>query len=189
MVTLQRIMLSLLTMCRCLSSCCRFHGKLDTFGEPIVCSKRREGEARRVVIADGDPAGKHVVIVDDLVQTGGTLIECARALHDAGAARVSAYVTHAVFPRESWRRFLRPTAAAAATGGDATAAAVAPTAAGGGGGGAASSSAAPGASGGFPGFEHFFITNSCPNTAAALAGQAPFEVLSITPVVEDILGL
>ena len=26
----------------------------------------------------GDPKGKHVVIVDDLVQTGGTLIECAK---------------------------------------------------------------------------------------------------------------
>ena len=26
----------------------------------------------------GDPNGKHVVIVDDLVQTGGTLIECTK---------------------------------------------------------------------------------------------------------------
>lgn len=70
----------------------RFGGKLDAFGEPIVCTKRRDGGKRRVVIngdsrpaplrlsrrcchdfssppADGDPRGKHVVIVDDLVQT------------------------------------------------------------------------------------------------------------------------
>ena len=26
----------------------------------------------------GEPSGRHVVIVDDLVQTGGTLLECAK---------------------------------------------------------------------------------------------------------------
>ena len=36
-------------------------------------------------------------------QTGGTLIECAKALKAAGAAKVSCFVTHGVFPRESWR--------------------------------------------------------------------------------------
>jgi len=35
-----------------------------------------EGVCRYFVL--GDPNGKHVVIVDDLVQTGGTLIECAK---------------------------------------------------------------------------------------------------------------
>ena len=39
-------------------------------------------------------------------QTGGTLIECAKALKEAGAAKVSCFVTHGVFPNESWRRFL-----------------------------------------------------------------------------------
>lgn len=37
--------------------------------------------------------------------TGGTLIECQRLLATQGAAHVSAYVTHGVFPNESWRRF------------------------------------------------------------------------------------
>ena len=36
---------------------------------------------------------------------GGTLIECQRLLATQGAAHVSAYVTHGVFPNESWRRF------------------------------------------------------------------------------------
>lgn len=49
--------------------------------------------------------GKHVVIVDDLVQTGGTLYECGQTLLDAGALSVNAYVSHAVFPKESWKRF------------------------------------------------------------------------------------
>lgn len=42
----------------------------------IVCNKVREGDQRIVCIKEGDPRGRHVVIVDDLVQSGGTLIEC-----------------------------------------------------------------------------------------------------------------
>lgn len=40
------------------------------FLEIIVCGKTRgEGDERNVVIQDGDASGKHIVIVDDLVQT------------------------------------------------------------------------------------------------------------------------
>lgn len=42
----------------------------------IVCNKVREGDQRIVRIKEGNPQGRHVVIVDDLVQSGGTLIEC-----------------------------------------------------------------------------------------------------------------
>ena len=42
----------------------------------MVCAKVREGDKRIVRIKEGNPAGFHVVIVDDLVQSGGTLIEC-----------------------------------------------------------------------------------------------------------------
>jgi len=47
-----------------------------TMDMQIVCAKVREGERRIVRIKEGDPRGRHVVIVDDLVQSGGTLIEC-----------------------------------------------------------------------------------------------------------------
>ena len=33
----------------------------------------------------GHPEGHHVIIVDDLVQTGGTLIECAKVIYRSGA--------------------------------------------------------------------------------------------------------
>eukprot|EP01018_Ginkgo_biloba_P009497 Gb_38970 [translate_table: standard] len=46
----------------------------------IICTKVREGEQRLVRLKEGNPAGRHVVIVDDLVQTGGTLIECQRTV-------------------------------------------------------------------------------------------------------------
>ena len=79
---------------------------LDMGMEIIVFGKTRgEGDMRSVTILDGDAEGKHAVIVDDLVQTGGTLYESGKALKEAGALSVNAYVTHAVFPNESWRRF------------------------------------------------------------------------------------
>ncbi|KAK3039079.1 hypothetical protein RJ639_028530 [Escallonia herrerae] len=83
----------------------RFHKQLDHF-PMVVCAKVREGDKRIVRIKEGNPSGCHVVIVDDLVQSGGTLIECQKVLATHGAAKVSAYVTHAVFPKSSWERFV-----------------------------------------------------------------------------------
>ncbi|XP_068335029.1 ribose-phosphate pyrophosphokinase 4-like [Pyrus communis] len=82
----------------------RFHKQLDHF-PVVVCNKVREGDKRIVRIKEGNPAGCHVVIVDDLVQSGSTLIECQKVLAAHGAAKVSAYVTHGVFPKCSWERF------------------------------------------------------------------------------------
>ncbi|KAG7012044.1 Ribose-phosphate pyrophosphokinase 4, partial [Cucurbita argyrosperma subsp. argyrosperma] len=83
----------------------RFHKQLDRY-PVVICTKVREENKRIVRIKEGSPAGRHVVIVDDLVQSGGTLIECQKVLAAHGAAKVSAYVTHGVFPKQSWKRFL-----------------------------------------------------------------------------------
>ncbi|KAL6329043.1 hypothetical protein AAG906_007333 [Vitis piasezkii] len=83
----------------------RFHKQLDHF-PMVVCAKVREGDKRIVRLKEGNPAGCHVVIVDDLVQSGGTLIECQKVLAAHGASKVSAYVTHSVFPKRSWERFI-----------------------------------------------------------------------------------
>ncbi|XP_019422151.1 PREDICTED: ribose-phosphate pyrophosphokinase 4-like isoform X4 [Lupinus angustifolius] len=82
----------------------RFHMQLQHF-PTIVCAKVREGDQRIVRIKEGEPKGRHVVIVDDLVQSGGTLIECQKVLASHGAAKISAYVTHGIFPNKSWTRF------------------------------------------------------------------------------------
>ncbi|KAH8967392.1 hypothetical protein BDL97_03G076300 [Sphagnum fallax] len=82
----------------------RFHKQLQHF-PTIICTKVRDGNNRIVRLKEGEPQGRHVVIVDDLVQSGGTLIECQKLLGANGASKVSAYVTHAVFPKRSWERF------------------------------------------------------------------------------------
>lgn len=85
----------------------RFSSFFEDMGlEIIVCGKTRgEGDTRTVNIQDGDAKDRHIVIVDDLVQTGGTLYECGKVLVEAGATTVSAFVSHAVFPNGSWKLF------------------------------------------------------------------------------------
>lgn len=76
--------------------------------ETVICGKiRGEGDERSVVIQTGNPKGKNCLIVDDLVQSGGTLAECAIALKASGSKSVSAFVPHAVFPNDSWKRFAK----------------------------------------------------------------------------------
>ncbi|CAF4576725.1 unnamed protein product, partial [Rotaria sp. Silwood2] len=72
----------------------------------VVCSKIREGDKRITTIKEGNPSGYHCIIIDDLVQSGGTLMECAQALLKMGATNVSAFVGHGIFPNESWKKFV-----------------------------------------------------------------------------------
>jgi len=166
----------------------------------------RDGDKRIVRLKEGEPRGRHVVIVDDLVQSGGTLIECQKLLtsqvgrhwhtHPStlltapiillcscrhhldrfrmqstccplchaeqaltslpcslqGAAHVSVYVTHGVFPNQTWERFTAPS---------------------------------NGTGDGF----NFWITDSCATTAAALANQAPYEILSLADPIAAALQI
>ncbi|UJR09603.1 hypothetical protein I4U23_013838 [Adineta vaga] len=85
----------------------RFGQMFDERTYPVlICSKIREGDQRKTTIKEGDPKGYHCMIVDDLVQSGGTLIECAHALLQKGATNVSAFVGHGIFPNDSWKKFL-----------------------------------------------------------------------------------
>jgi len=73
--------------------------------EIIVCERRRDGDKSIVSIKEGNPKDRVVVIVDDLVITGETLANCARVCSGLGARSLSCYCTHAVFPKNSWKRF------------------------------------------------------------------------------------
>ncbi len=48
--------------------------------------------------------GKHVVLVDDVITTGGTMVEAARLLKRRGARGVSAACTHGLFLRDAFER-------------------------------------------------------------------------------------
>ncbi|MFT7583434.1 MAG: ribose-phosphate pyrophosphokinase [Myxococcota bacterium] len=63
-----------------------------------IIDKRRYDDSERPVAAHliGDVEGKHAMIVDDEVSTGGTLIEAAKFLKEKGATKVTAAFTHAV---------------------------------------------------------------------------------------------
>ena len=62
-----------------------------------IVDKRRErpGESEVMNII-GDVRGKSCILVDDIVDSGGTLCNAADALMDQGATDVSAYITHGV---------------------------------------------------------------------------------------------
>lgn len=65
-----------------------------------VARKKRRGD-RAVEIGFADPAsiaGRPVLLVDDIVSSGGTLVACAAALKTAGATAIDAVITHALFP-------------------------------------------------------------------------------------------
>jgi len=75
----------------------------------IVCSKKRDPDdpaKRTIVVADGDPQGKNVLVIDDMLQTGGTLTACAKMLKQQGVARMTAFCTHAILPLNAKERFL-----------------------------------------------------------------------------------
>ena len=74
--------------------------------ELAVCAKTRVGDRRDIVLSEGAVQDRSVIIVDDLAQSGSTLRAARNVLYAAGARRVSAYVTHGVFPNNAWRKFL-----------------------------------------------------------------------------------
>ena len=71
----------------------------------IICHKSRErANVVGSITAIGDVAGKNVVIVDDMIDTAGTLTKAANVLKEMGAKSVRACATHAVFSGSAYER-------------------------------------------------------------------------------------
>ena len=64
----------------------------------LIHKKRLSGSETKVAAVVGDVAGKNVIIYDDMIRTGGSLIQAAEAYLSAGAKSVSAATTHLVLP-------------------------------------------------------------------------------------------
>ena len=73
--------------------------------EMVVCYKQRE-KANQVgkMMLIGDVTGKDIVIVDDMVDTAGTLTKAAELMKDLGANSVRAICTHGVFSGPAYQR-------------------------------------------------------------------------------------
>jgi len=62
----------------------------------IIDKRRDEANESEVMNIIGNVEGKNCIVPDDIVDTAGTLCNAAKALKDAGASKVSAYITHPV---------------------------------------------------------------------------------------------
>jgi len=65
-------------------------------GLAIVDKRRDKPGSSEVMNIIGDVSGKSCMLVDDIIDSGGTLCSAATALLESGAAEVSAYITHGV---------------------------------------------------------------------------------------------
>ncbi|WP_233134079.1 ribose-phosphate pyrophosphokinase [Aggregatibacter actinomycetemcomitans] len=63
----------------------------------IIDKRRPRANVSKVMHIIGDVADRDCILVDDMIDTGGTLCKAAEALKERGARRVFAYATHAVF--------------------------------------------------------------------------------------------
>lgn len=70
--------------------------RLDDADLAIIDKRRPKANVSKVMNIIGDVEGRSCVIIDDLVDTAGTLCKAAGALKEHGAAKVVAYCTHAV---------------------------------------------------------------------------------------------
>jgi ribose-phosphate pyrophosphokinase len=73
-----------------------FHGDIA-----IVDKRRPKAGVSEVMNIIGEVNGQHAILVDDIVDSGGTLCNAAQAIMDAGALSVRAYITHGVLTGEA----------------------------------------------------------------------------------------
>jgi len=69
---------------------------LDGLDLAIIDKRRDVANESEVMNIIGNVAGKECIVPDDIIDTAGTLCNAAKALKDAGASKVSAYITHPV---------------------------------------------------------------------------------------------
>ena len=70
----------------------------------VIAKRRPEPNVVEVVEIVGDFVGKRCVMIDDMIDTGGSIVGGAQALMDRGAREVIACASHAVFSRDARER-------------------------------------------------------------------------------------
>ncbi len=70
----------------------------------IVDKRREEANKSEVMNIIGDVVGKDVILIDDMIDTAGTIVKAAGAFKEQGAKSVSAFCTHAVLSGPAYER-------------------------------------------------------------------------------------
>lgn len=70
----------------------------------IIDKRREEANKSEVMNIIGDVAGKDVILIDDMIDTAGTIVKAAGAFKEQGAKSVSAFCTHAVLSGPAYER-------------------------------------------------------------------------------------
>ena len=81
-----------------------FAKRLDDAELAIIDKRRPRPNESKVMNIIGEVEGKVCVLIDDMVDTAGTLCQAAQALKDQGATKVVAYITHAVLSGKAVER-------------------------------------------------------------------------------------
>ncbi|NJK39563.1 MAG: ribose-phosphate pyrophosphokinase [Oscillatoriales cyanobacterium RM1_1_9] len=85
-----------------------FAKKLDDAPLAIIDKRRQAHNVAEVLNVIGDVEGKTAVLVDDMIDTAGTITEGAKLLREKGARQVYACATHAVFSPPAIERLSEP---------------------------------------------------------------------------------
>jgi ribose-phosphate pyrophosphokinase len=78
--------------------------RLDDADLAIIDKRRPRPNESKVMNIIGEVKGRSCVLVDDMVDTAGTLCQAAKALKDEGAVKVVAYITHPVLSGKAIER-------------------------------------------------------------------------------------
>lgn len=70
----------------------------------FVYKKRLSGSETKVQAVSAGVDGKHVIIYDDMIRTGSSLINAAKAYLSCGATKISAVTTHGIFPNNAFQK-------------------------------------------------------------------------------------
>ncbi len=73
----------------------------------FVFKRRLSGSETEVAAVSAQVEGRRVIIYDDMIRTGGSLLGAARAYKDAGATSLACITTHALLPGDAFGRLQR----------------------------------------------------------------------------------
>ena len=79
-------------------------GKLLNVGLAIVDKRRPKPGQSQVMNVIGDVKGQTCIIVDDIIDSGGTIVNAAKALKAKGAKEVFVYITHGVLSGDAVKK-------------------------------------------------------------------------------------